>query len=124
MPDHEPRTDDSRPITANGLLPRFSPAQEEKFRIYLREDLRYVPWLMLGALIIVIVQGVLDRDSLSPEAYAAVTQARIHTLVPVVVTWILVSALSPAPRIAPLITLLLSLALGSSLFYMELVAWQ
>lgn len=126
MPDYEPPADTLPPATTgNDLLhSRFSSALEEKFRIYLREDLRYVPWLMLGALIIVIVQGVLDRDSLSPEAYAAVTQARIHTLVPVIVTWILVSALSPAPRIAPLITLLLSLALGSSLFYMELVAWQ
>ena len=124
MPDYELRTDDSRPISANGLLPRFSRAQEEKFRIYLREDLRYVPWLMLGALIIVIVQGMLDRNSLPPEAYAAVTQARIHTLIPVVVTWILVAAFSPSPRVSTTVALILSLALGGSLFYMQLVAWQ
>ena len=124
MPKYEPPADNLLPTSPGSLLSqRFAPALEEKFRTYLQDDLRYVPWLMLGALIIVIVQGVLDRDALSPEAYAAVTQARIHTLIPIVVTWIAAAAFAP-PRIAPVITLLLSLALGSALFYMELVAWQ
>lgn len=124
MPDYEPRINSPRQISSGDLLhPRFAPALEEKFRIYLREDLRYVPWLMLGTLIIVLVQGVLDRDSLTPEAYLAVTQVRIHILLPIVVAWILSVTLLP-PRIAPIISLLLSLALGCALLYMQLAAWQ
>lgn len=124
MPDYEPRINSPRQISSGDLLhPRFAPALEEKFRTYLREDLRYVPWLMLGTLIIVLVQGVLDRDSLTPEAYLAVTQVRIHILLPIVVAWILSVTLLP-PRIAPIISLLLSLALGCALLYMQLAAWQ
>lgn len=117
--------DELKTVSSKDMLRlRFPNALERRYREYLLDELRYTPWLLLGALLMLLIQNVVDHDVMRRDVYAAVTRVRYETTMPICLLWLVACLCQPLRRFMPVISLTFSFLLGTSLFYMQYLAWE